>query len=149
MLRGILTVLGLVGGALGVRLVLPPWREGAAGVFESARPWRVRGPRDISREMPDCCDRHIHACPSFAKGAFFFTRAPEVNLLSGPWRLPNGCPCNMATTGMPTGCKWTTSATSPVKAASLDRFFGWPWDCGSFASERIDYKVLLSQFFSL
>jgi len=41
----------------------------------------------------------------------------------------------MATTGMPTGCKWTTSATSPVKAASLDRFFGWPWDCGSFASE--------------
>ena len=31
--------------------------------------------------------------------------------------------------------KWTSAATSPVKAASLDRFFGWPWDCGSFASE--------------
>ena len=41
----------------------------------------------------------------------------------------------MAPTGMPTGCKWTTSAASPVQAASLDRFFGWPWDCGSFASE--------------
>ena len=85
--------------------------------------------------MPERCERHIHASPSFAKGAFFFTRAPEVNLLSAAWRLTSGCPCKMATTGMPTGCKWTTSATSPVKAASLDRFFGWPWDCGSFASE--------------
>ena len=34
-----------------------------------------------------------------------------------------------------TTSKWTSAATSPVQAASLDRFFGWPWDCGSFASE--------------
>jgi hypothetical protein len=41
----------------------------------------------------------------------------------------------MAPTGLTTECKWTTSAASPVKTAAAERFFGFPWLGGSFASE--------------
>ena len=107
-------------------------------MFESARPWRVcvvqvsRGSSPRVTNVPSKPPSVGRGCRLFIS---FLARAPEVNLLSGPWRGTGRCPCNKMTQGMPTGCKWTTSATSPVKAASLDRFFGWPWDCGSFASE--------------